>query len=133
VSFDIFLQCFRNREPTTFPRGLFEEIFARHAIAPRFPLDEVTYGDGGAAIYGGDDDDIQGLMFNHCGGETFFSALYQLAQRTGSVVFWPDTAPSTAVTDAGTIAHLPEGFDRLGPPYVARSGCDLADYISRPT
>ncbi len=134
MSFDIFLQRFRNGDKATFPRALFEEIFGRRAIAPTYPLTRVDYPDGsGADIYGGGDDDIEGLMFNHGGGGLLFDAIYELAQRTQSVVHWPDTAPSVAVADAATISHFPDGFDCLGPPQIVADGQALMDYISRPT
>lgn len=138
MSFDIFLQCFRKGEPATFKRALVEEIFGRHAINFHLPLTGVNYADrGGAEIYGADDgDDIQSLMFNHCGGCTFFDALYELAQRTGSVVIWPTTrSPYCAVTDSETIADLPAGFcdEPLGAPIVVSDGRELDEGIRRST
>jgi hypothetical protein len=133
MSFDIFLQCFRNGDLATFPRTLVEEIFARDAIAPDFPLTDVHYPDGsGGVIYGADDDEIDCLMFNHCGGEMFFAAMYELAHRTSSVIYWPDTRPSIAITEAETAAHFPKGFGDMGPPEIVKSGQELIDYIGRP-
>src|ERR1700730_13081390 len=127
MSFDIFLQCFRNGEPATFKRALVEEIFTRDAVDYRPPLTDVTYVDGGAGgIYGADEEeDIQNMMFNHCGGDTFFAALHELAARTNSVVFWPRVGRSIAVTDAAFVNHLPSGFDDMGPAYIVSNGREL--------
>jgi len=129
------LQRFCEGKVATIPRAIFEEIFSRHAITPQYPLQRIDYPDGsGGDIYGSDADEIEGLMFNHCGGDMFFAALYELAQRTGSVIYWPDLDPSIAVTDPATIEHFPgDGFDRMGPAYVAPDHHALMAYISRPS
>jgi hypothetical protein len=49
MSSDIFLQCFRDREPATFERAVFEEIFGRGAVNPQFPLTDVAYPAAAAA------------------------------------------------------------------------------------
>lgn len=134
MSFDIFLQCFQGGEPATFKRSLFEEIFCPNAINPQLPLEDVTYADGGGDIYGSDDDDIQCLMFNHCGGDTFWAALRELADRTQSVVFSASGWPTLAVADAAAIAHLPANFTKDSPNsvHVVRSGRELEELIYGP-
>jgi hypothetical protein len=126
MSSDIFLQCFRDREPATFERVVFEEIFGRGAVNPQFPLTDVAYPDGsGGEIYGGEDDHIQGMMFNHCGGDAFFDRVYELLARTKSVFFWLGTGRQIAVADSAVIDHLPSGFDDMGPAYIVSSGREL--------
>jgi hypothetical protein len=130
VSFDIFLQCVRDGMRAAFKRSLFEEIFSRGAIDPQLPLIHVGYSDGHAEIYGADEgEDIGHLMFSHCGGATFFAALYELADRSGSMIFWPSLGRSMAVTRTETIAHLPEDMGEMGPPYVVSDGHELQDCI----
>jgi hypothetical protein len=134
LSFDIHLQCFRNGKPATFKRALFEEIFGRGAVNLSLPLTDVRYPDGsGAQIYGADGaDDISSLMFNHCGGATFYDRLYELAHRTRSAVLWPFGNPQSAVTDAKTIAGSPGLWEEpLGPAIVVTSGRELAEGIQR--
>jgi len=127
MSFDIFVMCFRNGDAATFERALFEEIFGRGAIDPQLPFTSVTYGDGSAEIYGADEsEDIEHLMFNHCGGDTFYSALYELADRSGSVVIWPVIGRQIAVTSKAIIEHLPADVESLGPAYVVSNGQELA-------
>ena len=125
MSLEILLQCFRNGEPVTFKRALYEEIFGRNAIDFRLPLTGVNYADkGGAEIYGAD---VQNLMFGHFGGKTSFNALYELARQTKSVVLTVTEGHRIAVTDQETIADLPWGFaDGLSSPVIVSSGRDLA-------
>jgi hypothetical protein len=134
MSFDIFLQCYRNGEPANFKRSVVEEIFGPHAYGdPDFS--NVTFPDGsGSCMYVDDGDDMQCIMFNHCGGHDFFQALYELADRTKSVVLWPDDdRPATAVTDEATPGHLPAGFSGpvLGQARLVHSGRELEEYIFR--
>jgi hypothetical protein len=130
MSFDIFLVCVKNGEAAAFTRSLFEDIFSRGAINPRLPFTNVVYGDGGAQIFGADEDeDIQSLSFNHCGGDTFFAALYELADRSGSVVFWPGEERVLAVMSQAMIAHIPADMDELGPAHVVANGRELQNRI----
>lgn len=131
MSFSIFLQCFRDREPATFERAVFEEIFGQGAVDARFPLTDVNYSDGsGGEIHGGEDDHIQHMMFSHCGGDRFFDALQELLARTKSVVFWLGTGRQIAVADRAVIDHLPSGFDDMGPAYIVSSGRELQTAIA---
>lgn len=130
MSFDIFLQCFRNGEPATFKRSVVEEIFGPHAHDDR-ELTRVTFPDGsGSDIYMDQGDDVQCMMFNHCGGDEFFEALYQLAERTKSIIFWPAVGPSSAITDSVTLKYLPVAWpEGLGPARMVHSGLELQTCI----
>ena len=129
MSFDIFLQCFRNGEPACFKRTVFEEIFLRDAIDPNELPSGVTYADGGAEIYVEDKEEIDGVSFDHCGGDTFFAALLELADRTGAVVFWPTEGRQIAVTNPDVVGHLPAELAALGPAYIVKTGPELRDAI----
>jgi hypothetical protein len=133
MSFDIFLQCFRAGEPASFKRALFEEIFGRHAVNPDPPFTDITYADGGAAIHGAEVDDIQHMMFNHCGGDTFFAALHELADCTRSVILWPDEEPCLVAADPAAIENLPTDFtygrDQVR---IVHSGRELEECIFGP-
>lgn len=68
---------------------------------------------------------ISHLMFNHCGGDTFYQALYELADRTGSIIYWPAPRPSNVVTKEAVIRDVPpEGFDHA-TIRVVHSGRDI--------
>lgn len=129
MSFEIFLCCVRNGEGSAFKRELFEEIFARGAIDPRSPLTSVTYRDGGAQIDGAEDDEeIENLVFSHCGGETFYAALHELADRSGSFMTWPSDGLNIAVPSHDLVTHLPADFEDPTVTIV-RSGRELAALI----
>jgi hypothetical protein len=131
MSFDIFLICFRDGEAATFKRTLFEDIFRRDAVDPRLPLTRVTYRDGGVLEIDGaeEGDETENMAFSRFGGETFFAALHELVDRSGSVLVWPAAGRSIAVTRETTIAHLPEELKELGPPFVVANGSELARCI----
>jgi hypothetical protein len=135
MGFDIFIQRCRNGERAMFKRELVQEIFGRYAVDPPPHFQGATYLDGRAEIFGADEgDEIDGLMCSHFSGMTFYEALYELADRTGSVIFWPSDGPWAAVTKEATLAHSPPGaFDRDGrPPSVVGSARELVALISGP-
>jgi hypothetical protein len=129
VSSNLYLACMRDDETATFTRALVEERFGRNAINPRFPLEDVNYIDGGAVLYGADrEDDIDGMSFERWGGDTFCSALYELADRPGSFLIWTSAEVNVAVTRETMIAHLPRDtlqFKRR----VVWNGHELNAYI----
>jgi len=133
MSFDLYVQRFQNGGIATFPRSVLEDIFGPGAINPSFGLTQVEYEDGShAEIYGNDSADLDGLMFTHFGGENVFARIFELADRTGSVIYWMDTAPALAVTRPSVIEHIPEDcLNAIGPAFVARDHRALMDYIAR--
>ena len=84
-------------------------IFLPHITHPdaykKDPGDvRVEYPDNsGGSIYTGyaDDDPAQSsnFMFNHCGGPSFWADLYELADRSKSVIFWPSKKMIYLYTD----------------------------------
>src|SRR5579871_4521263 len=111
MSFDIFVQCFRNGDVAMFKRSVFEEIFGRFTVSrePNFALTKFPDGSG-ADIYVDDSDELDSIMFNHCDGDAFFDALYQLTDRIKGIIYWADEAPCSAITDAAVLEHLPEAL-----------------------
>jgi len=133
MSFDLFLNCVRDGETATFKRALFEEIIGRGAVNARFPLGTVEYPDGsGGEIYGADseeDEEIDGLMFTHFGGDTLMARIWELADQTGSFLIWPSDGRCLAVTSAETVRHIPPDLaESFGPPFIVSSGDEL-DYV----
>ena len=130
MSLDIFLFCVRDGEQATFERSVLEDVFGPGAIDPQYPLLNVKYGDGGCSIIGADDDDIDCLMFEHFGGDTFYSRLWELADRTGSFFIWTERDRSIAVTNPQALAQIYRNIgDDFGKPFVVRSGKELEDAI----
>jgi hypothetical protein len=88
MSFDIFVQCFRDGEMAMFKRTVFEEIFGPFVVSREPKFGHVRFLDGSVAdIYLDDGDEQSSLMFNHCGGDAFFDALYQLTDRVKGVIY----------------------------------------------
>jgi hypothetical protein len=132
MSFDIFLQCFRDGEMVNLDRAIFEEILGRDATEFSKSFDRVIYADGGSDIYGAkDEDEIGSLMFNHSGGDTFFERLHELADRTMSVIHWPSEPGVSAVTREETIPHLPDDFKETLPPQLVANGRELVECIRK--
>jgi hypothetical protein len=94
---------------------------------------EVKFPDGSVAdIYVSEEENIESIMVNHCGGKAFFQSLYQLADQVKGVIYWPNLGPSFAITEAATLKHLPSDFaESLGPPTVVSDGDGITDAIRR--
>ena len=134
MSFDIFVQCFRNGEVATFERAILEEIFGPHVVDRRLNFMRAEFPDrgGGADVYSGDEDDLRSVMFTHGGGHALFDAIHRLVDGIAGVVYWPDIGPCSAVTDSATLPHLPADFlEACGPPVVAKSGAEIIAAIER--
>lgn len=135
MSFDIFVQCFRNGEVATFKRAIVEEIFGPYAVARQADegIVRVKYPDGGGAdVYGDNQPELRSISFDHCGGDAFFDALYLLADRIEGVIYWPGVGPSSAITDAAVLEHLPADFiEGCGPPALVRDRDGITDAIQR--
>jgi hypothetical protein len=69
------------------------------------------------------------IMFDHCGGATFYAALHELADRSGSMIFWPSLGRSLAATRSDVIVHIPADVAELGPPHVVSDGGALEHCI----
>jgi hypothetical protein len=136
MSFDIFIMCFRNGEPSTIKRETFEEIFLPFCNRPDLVESDpeymlVRFPDGsGSAIYSDKEPLMESLMFNHCGGEAVFEAMYQLAARTASVIYWPSEGPGTVITDEVTRKELPENFPDRETARIVHSGADIRKAIA---
>ncbi len=135
MSFDIFMQCFRNGEPAPISRELFESIFLPHATHPEsYKADPgyftVKYPDGsGGAIYCDDVEKSGCVMVNHCGGKSFWADFWELADHTGSVIFWPSEKAESVVTNEATLKELPKDVPDFAAAKIARDGDEVAAVI----
>ena len=133
MSFDIFIASYRDGQPRSFKRSVFEDIFGqfvsergKHFLRLQYP------GRGGADVYIDDTEDIGIVMFNHCGGEAFWDGVFQLAERIQGVVWWPNVEHISTVTSKDVLRHLPAKFtDDEAHPTVVSSGRDIVDAIGR--
>ena len=166
MSFDIWLECYRNGEPAPFKREVFESIFLpfctnRNEYERKPDFMQVEFPDGGGAdIYmsnlksdvleaaskkagglvppeeigevlkkaKGDPAFIQHMTFNHCGGDAFSEGMYALAQRTGSIISWPDDDPIFVYTDETVLKELPDYYTEMRKRLV-RNGADIGEAI----
>lgn len=130
MSFDIMLQRFENGQSAVFGRRVVDEIFDPFVVHRDPSFIRVKYPDrSGADIWIGEDEtDIGGIMFNHCGGEQFANAFFELLRRTGSVIYWP--GGGCVVADPAVAEELPARMvQALGEPKVVRSGRDIFECI----
>lgn len=110
MSLDIFMQAYRSGEPTTFKRMVMDQVFGANLSINEDDFARVGFTDGsGGQMFFSEGDDLHGVMFNHCGGEAFWNALFDLLKRTGSVLFWPGGG-GYLVADMAVVAHLPRGM-----------------------
>jgi hypothetical protein len=131
MSFDIFLQRFHNGEIATFRRSEFEEIFGPYVCSRESRFMRVEFPDGSGSDIYIDEGDPDGATFNHCGGDAFFAALYELAARTQAGIYWPDDPQRAAATDAATLQHLPPNFVECHAAIqLVHSGSELIACIS---
>lgn len=131
MSFDIFMHAFRDGEPAKFKRAMFDEVFGASLTANEDGFASAAFpDDSGGQMFFGDGDEIDGVMFNHCGGEAFSNAMYELMKRTGSVIFWPGSG-GYVVADRAVVAHLPPGMmDESDKLTVVSSGPEIFDAIT---
>ena len=126
MSFDIMLQRFHDGQSVTFSRKLVDEIFDPFVVHRDPAFIRVRYPDqSGADIWlGADEEEISGIMFNHCGGEQFADAFFELLKRTGSVIYWPGGGCVVADPDIGK--ELPSSMtEALGAPITVHSGREI--------
>lgn len=72
---------------------------------------------------------IQNVTFNHCGGNSFFDAMYKLADHTNSVISWPALEPKAVVPNEATLAEVPSDYPGIRAARIVRNGAEIADAI----
>jgi len=127
---------FRNEQVAPFDRSLVQEIFGAEAasIARNGEIVDIVYPDGQRAeLYGAEEETIKlGLVFSRAGGDRIFDGIWQIADRTRSLIYWPDIIPHCAVTRPETLALVPSDvLESMGPAEIVKSGQELQDYIFR--
>ena len=123
MSIDYMVVRFQQGEGAELDQSVFDDIFGAYLVEEEDDFARADFPDGSAADIYHDDDSV---MFNHCGGEAFREAVYQLIARTQGYIYWG--SGDGAVADAATLAELPELPGRIG---VVRSGQELLDWIDR--
>ncbi|MGO9007451.1 MAG: hypothetical protein ACLQIQ_09660 [Beijerinckiaceae bacterium] len=131
MGFELFVKCVRNKELSRYDRKIAERIFNRDAIDPTIPLTGVQYADGSAEIYGAEHDPMSGVMLAHFSGETVLERALELADETGSLIFWPGHPPLAAITNLALLDHLPDDLVKGWKPVLVRTVDRLIKVIKR--
>lgn len=112
VSFDVFVQRFRDGNAAPLSPGVFHEVFGPHVDRrePEHRLLHVRTADGGEADVYADADDpgSSSLMVNHFSGEMVSDLIVEYARRADAVIL-PAGCP-TLLTSAEQRQHLPEAL-----------------------
>ncbi len=126
------MQGFQNGETAPFKRAIFDEIFAPHIVLGREDgVWRLAYPDGsGGEVYGVDKEDIDCVMFTHCGGDALFDGMLLLADRIKGVIHWPGEGVASVITDPAVMAHLPqELIESIGPPALVHDRAGIYETI----
>lgn len=124
MTFEIFVQCFKDKEPAYYPRSMVEEIFKRAAVVASDDLSEVRYADGYAMIDGIEDNEISDLVLASFGGRIALERLLEFADKTGAFIAWAGTETNLAVTRADVIRHIPDEFTDDGDTIAVVANVD---------
>ena len=107
MSFDIWFQRFQYGQPSPLPGSVVDKLFGPFVVHDGGSFIRVRFPDGsGADIWGKQRPAFSGLTFNHCGGEQFANAFYELLKRTASAIYWPEGG--CVVADSSVIPQLPD-------------------------
>ncbi len=126
MSFDVWLTCFQNGEPATFPRALLERAFA--AIADRNDPERWIL-EGGSTLSLDEGTEISGFAVNRPPEyDEFWEAIMEVLRQTPSVFYWP--GGGCVVADPAVAKHMPDSFiDGLGTPTVTTDPLAILDLI----
>jgi hypothetical protein len=120
MSFDLFLQCFRNGAPETFPTALIEDGFGSYASVrePRCWVLRYPNGGFGELYVDAAREDISHFMVARPpDSPEFWRTLFDLLQQTPSCLYWPGGGP--VIANPAVRNHLPSDMiESLGEPIV---------------
>jgi hypothetical protein len=131
MSFDIFLEVWRQGEIASFKREVFEALFLPYCTKRRSYDENPSFmrvefpDESGSDIYLDEEDDFRHITFNHSGGSMFFDAIYKLADQTKSVIFWPNSPSLVVVTNEAVLKELPADFPGVENPRIVHSGAEI--------
>jgi hypothetical protein len=130
MAFDMFLQCYRNCQPSPSPRTIVEQAFASSRDPTDIDVWVLRFPNGGVSeLFIGEEQEIWDLMFNGApNSPELWSGIFEILKRTGSVLFWP--GGGWVVTDEAVIDHLrPDILDGTDPVYVVSSPGEIPEKI----
>jgi hypothetical protein len=132
MGLEIYVQRYENGEAVAFSRSVLSDILGSHAIVRDGKILGMKFADDDwGDIDGAEEEEIRNLCFDG-GGTKFMQAIWEIANRTNSHIFWIDEPPNLAITRQDALAYVPEEVVQdFGPVEVVRDGEELTGYISR--
>jgi hypothetical protein len=131
MSFDIFLQCFRNGKQYGFPFALVERGFGPYKHIRNDHCWILAYPDGGHCELFVDTtkEHIEDFMVSRPpASPEFWGTILELLQQTSSCLYWPGGGP--AIAYASVRNHLPpDMIESLGEPTIVSSPEQIVEAI----
>jgi hypothetical protein len=135
LSFDIFVQCFRNGEPAGLPWHALILLFPVQAAesTPDFwhvRYDNLNSCDIHVSTLPKNEAFIESLCVHRpCSHERLWQALFTLLKMGNCVLYFPGNSPPL-VADEAAVAHLPPGMiESLGRPVCVHSAQEIRSAI----
>lgn len=130
MSFDMFLFCVQDGEPSTFPLALVEEAFGLYAKSRNENGWQLHFPDGGVCdLYFDPTPQTDGFMVSRpSGNPELWKGLIEILKRTTSVLLWPGGPP--VIADVSVIPHIPRGMiESLGEPVITTDSDKIRELI----
>ncbi len=132
MSFDLFLGCFQNGKPSTFPQNIVEKALGQYVAERRDGCWVLSFPNGGRSyLYIDDDSEIGDCNVNRpAASPELWQGLLDILRQTSTVLYWP--GGGCAVGNASVIAQLPPDMIKsLSTPIVAADTQTILDMIKR--
>jgi hypothetical protein len=135
MSFDLFVGCFQNGEPASFPSQLVVDAFASYITSKDDRCLTVTYGQGpedSSYVYVESEAPlIESFSVNRPKSDIrLYDTLVSILRSANLAMYMPGDCPPL-VASAKVIQHLPANMvEALGSPRVVTTGSELAECIA---
>ncbi|MGB7539993.1 MAG: hypothetical protein WBM17_15740 [Anaerolineales bacterium] len=135
MSFDIFVQCFRNGEPAGLPWQALLLLFPVQAAESTPEFWRIRYDDRNScdihlSTLPKNEAFIESLCVHRpCGDKRLWRALFTILRMGNVVLYFPGNSPPL-VADAAATAHLPPGMiESLGRPVCIHSAREIRSVV----
>lgn len=135
MSFEVFVQCFRNGSRAGIPRDQVRSAFGKF-LTEAEPLywtvryDDENYCQVAVDIHDGDKNLVHHLCIESpCGDKRLWDALVTILKLGTVVLYFPGDAPPL-VAENSVVAHLPPDMvEALGTPICIQTGDEIVRHI----
>jgi len=129
MSFDIWLDCFKEGDKDFFPTTILEKVFAPSHVGDDGTYWLLQFPDGvSCRVRIANEPMTAGFAINRPSGNGLYDAIYEIMSRTQTVLSW--SFGGAAVANPSVIPHLPpEMIQSVGVPTVVHSGDDIIKAI----